>query len=1314
MTATHVPVLAGELIELLDPQPGEIAVDCTFGGGGHARARRRAASARAGSLIAIDRDPAAEERFAALADEVAVPLALHPRATSPTALEQLRDEGVAADLVYLDLGMSSMQVDTWERGFSYAYDAPLDMRMDPEQELTAADIVNDVGRAPARAPVARVRRGALRAADRARDRARAARARPLETTNELVDVISARVPAPRAVRRRPSGQARRSRRSGSRSTTSSPSSTRALPRAWELLRAGRPICRNFVPFARRPPREALPRRPRAGLHLPARPAGLRLRARAGGRAAHPPLGRADARRGRRQPARRVRPGCAPHASSRTRPHDARRAATPPRAAPPARRRRRAAAPAAPRLRPRPPRRGAPRAPRRAPAPRRRAAARAAPRRARGAARSPTRRFLDRLLRGRAWIALVGVGLMGIVFHPGLACCKLNAGISRAVDERAETLERQNATLRATSRSSTRATASRDAAAKLGHDHAAPGERHLPRRAQADGRRAAARDPRAEAGAGAVAARAAAATAAHDRGGGDRRRRVAAGAATAAPSAASRDDATATAPAPATPHRRQTAGGDRLAATATAATRPTAPPDAATPRPDRDRDHAAAPPARRRPQRRRHADRRRPGSGDEGRAVALSTAASACSSPLPGAAGPRRRPRRLARRRSRAAAHARAPHSSSRGSSVPARRGSIIDRKGIELAVSQPAADVSATRTWSRTRRRPRSSRRSSAGPRTTGQAARAPRHRLRLPRPRAARPRAARRSSARASPASTSRRGHRRFYPQDCSPSQLLGTVGTDGHGLSGLEYSRDALLDGRDGGAASSGRARPADPRPRPAAGPARRATCELTIDADDPGEVERVLADVGQHVPAQGRDRDRHRPAHRRRPRAGQLAARQRQRLRRRAGLRPQNRAVGATYEPGSTFKAFTVAGALEEGVVTPETDVHARAADPGRRPHDRRVARARRRDAHDRADPRAVQQRRRDHDRPAARASSASTSGCGASASASRRASTCPARSAGIVLPLDKYSGSSMGNLPIGQGISVTPMQMAAAYGAIANGGMLRRAARRRAGRRRPSPRPGRRVISAQTARQRARDAEGVVAPGGTAEEVAIPGYELAGKTGTANKPDPTTGGYSKRATSPRSSASPRPATRRLLIAVMVDEPQGASTAAVAAPAFQKIARSRCPTWDPAAVRRGSPGPRLDWRGHDAPRGAGRCRARPRRRDLRARLRQPRGSRPGTLFFCVPGLHARRPRLRARRGRARGGRARRRAAARAGRARGRRAASARRWRPAAARFYGDPTRRAARRRRHRHERQDDDRLPRARAARGRGPRSAACSGR
>jgi 16S rRNA (cytosine1402-N4)-methyltransferase len=196
MTAHHVPVLAAELIDVLDPQPGETAIDCTFGAGGHARliAERLGPG---GTLIAIDRDPFAEERFAELAAELGGrgPITRFIRASFAEGLELLRDEGERADLAYLDLGMSSMQVDTAERGFSYAWDAPLDMRMDPDQELDAREIVNtwDERR------LARVLRelGEERYSTQiaraiVRERAR----HSIETTHELVDVVSAAIPAP--------------------------------------------------------------------------------------------------------------------------------------------------------------------------------------------------------------------------------------------------------------------------------------------------------------------------------------------------------------------------------------------------------------------------------------------------------------------------------------------------------------------------------------------------------------------------------------------------------------------------------------------------------------------------------------------------------------------------------------------------------------------------------------------------------------------------------------------------------------------------------------------------------------------------------------------------------------------------------------------------------------------------------------------------------------------------------------------------------------------------------------------------------------
>ena len=337
MTATHVPVLAGELIELLDPQPGEIAVDCTFGGGGHARARRgppRARGARSSRSTATRSPRSASPRSPTRRRAACASSAR----TSPTALEQLHDEGVAADLVYLDLGMSSMQVDTWARGFSYAYDAPLDMRMDPDAGAHRRRHRQHVGRAPARAPVPRVRRGALRPPDRPRDRPRP-RPPPARDDERARRGHHRRRPRAGALRGRASRQAGLPGDPDRGQRRARPARRGAARSRGTLLRAEWPICRNFLPFAGRPAREALPRRPSAGVHLPAGPPGLRLRARAR-RPSCSPAARSRRRPARSPPTRAPSPpGCAPHGSSRSPTHDAaRRHARTPRTARPARRR----------------------------------------------------------------------------------------------------------------------------------------------------------------------------------------------------------------------------------------------------------------------------------------------------------------------------------------------------------------------------------------------------------------------------------------------------------------------------------------------------------------------------------------------------------------------------------------------------------------------------------------------------------------------------------------------------------------------------------------------------------------------------------------------------------------------------------------------------------------------------------------------------------------------------------------------------------------------------------------------------------------
>jgi cell division protein FtsI/penicillin-binding protein 2 len=274
-------------------------------------------------------------------------------------------------------------------------------------------------------------------------------------------------------------------------------------------------------------------------------------------------------------------------------------------------------------------------------------------------------------------------------------------------------------------------------------------------------------------------------------------------------------------------------------------------------------------------------------------------------------------------------------------------------------------------------------------------------------------------------------------------------------------------------------------------------------------------------------------------------------------------QNRAVGFNYEPGSTFKAFTMAGALEDGVVQPDEFFH---LPPSITVADREIKEAEDRGTIDLTASQILKQ-----------SSNVGTVRIGLRIGAPRfdywvrafgfgrpTGVELSGEEAGQVLKLDQYSGSSMGNLPIGQGESVTPLQLATAYAAIANGGIIRR------------PRlidsvggtptalpPGRRVIGAKTADEVRKMLEGVVEAGGTASQVTIPGYTLAGKTGTANKIDPATGEYSKTRYIASFAGFAPARNPKLLVTVMVDEPKGDIFGAqVAAPAFQEIMRFALP--------------------------------------------------------------------------------------------------------------------------------------------------------
>jgi 16S rRNA (cytosine1402-N4)-methyltransferase len=234
MPTVHIPVLAEELLELLDPARGQTVVDCTFGGGGHARLVAEQLGPT-GTLIAIDRDPLAEERFMELAEEVSCAMRFI-RGDYSQALELLTEERLRADAVYLDLGMSSMQIDTRERGFSYSYDAPLDMRMDPRQELTAREIVADWDERRLISIVRELgeeRHATAIARAIVRRRAQA----PIDTTLALVEVIASAIPTPaRFASGHPAKRTFQALRIAVNDELGQLDA--ALPLAWDLLREG--------------------------------------------------------------------------------------------------------------------------------------------------------------------------------------------------------------------------------------------------------------------------------------------------------------------------------------------------------------------------------------------------------------------------------------------------------------------------------------------------------------------------------------------------------------------------------------------------------------------------------------------------------------------------------------------------------------------------------------------------------------------------------------------------------------------------------------------------------------------------------------------------------------------------------------------------------------------------------------------------------------------------------------------------------------------------------------------------------------------
>ncbi|MGI8728495.1 MAG: peptidoglycan D,D-transpeptidase FtsI family protein [Solirubrobacteraceae bacterium] len=495
--------------------------------------------------------------------------------------------------------------------------------------------------------------------------------------------------------------------------------------------------------------------------------------------------------------------------------------------------------------------------------------------------------------------------------------------------------------------------------------------------------------------------------------------------------------------------------------------------------------------------------------------------------------------------------------------VPARRGSIVDRHGIELAVSEPADDVAVTPYLIK----------------EPLKVARAIGPLLDMA-PDQVLSKLESKSGfvylARNLPATTSRKlrkleiaglqftpSTRRSYPRKWLASQVLGWVGTDGDGLAGLEFERNRELNGTDGKRRivkdALGEPIVVQETERARAGKDLR----LTLDAQLQGRVEEVLAQVGVKWRPKGATAlvmDPNSNA------VLALANWPRVDANDRGGApeyAAQNRAVGFNYEPGSTFKAFTVAGALEEKAVTP-SDVFN--LPPTITVADREIHESHERGTLDLTTSQILAQSsnvgtvkigkklgRKRFDKWVRRFGFGSPTGI-----------ELPGEESGQVLKLKDYSGSSMGNLPIGQGSSVTPIQLATAYAAIANGGTVRspRIVAELGGRPTKAP-PARRVLSSATAAELRKMLEGVVETGGTASQAAIKGYALAGKTGTANKIDPRTGEYSKTRFIGSFVGFAPVSKPKLLVTVMVDEPQGEIYGSeVAAPAFQEIMRFALP--------------------------------------------------------------------------------------------------------------------------------------------------------
>lgn len=401
----------------------------------------------------------------------------------------------------------------------------------------------------------------------------------------------------------------------------------------------------------------------------------------------------------------------------------------------------------------------------------------------------------------------------------------------------------------------------------------------------------------------------------------------------------------------------------------------------------------------------------------------------------------------------------------------------------------------------------------------------------------------------------------RRIYPEGELASQIVGTVGVDNQGLTGLEAAEDEVLRGEDG-EREIVRDALGDELERNTLEPASAgADLKLTLDASIQARTEDVLAGIGRTYQPDGAT------AIVMDPQTSEILA-----MANWPSVDPtdvasvstedlQNMATGFTYEPGSTFKAFTVAGALEENLVEPTTLF---GLPPTIQVADRVIE-----ESHPRG---AVTLSVADI---LAQSSNVGAVTIGLELGADRfdewirrfgfgepTGVDFPGEEQGIVIPPEDYSGSTIGNLPIGQGLSVTPIQMVAAYAAIANGGVLRtpRLVLSEDGSPVPAD-PGERIISERNARKLREMLEGVLEAGGTASAVQVPGYVLAGKTGTAQK---VVDGVYSETEYVASFVGFAPADDpRLLVSVVVDNPKGDYYGGtVAAPAFGEIAKFALP--------------------------------------------------------------------------------------------------------------------------------------------------------